>query len=169
MRKPKKIKPKRASQGNYPNAVKKSDFDNIVLYTELEGLSTPEEPKYLYFRPLPAALRVPIEDPAKSGMEKWRLMVQAVSIVVIDPDTSKPLMTESEWHQQDSDTLRSAIGAVFGVSFGSDDDEDDESVLTPDEQARLEALAAEPNPLGETIGSGSLTVSISDSGEETAT
>lgn len=160
MGKPRKMRPKRATQGAYPFAVRKSDFENIVLFAELEGLSTPEVPKYLYFRPLPAALRVPIEDPAKSGKEKWDLMVNAVSIVAIDPDTGEPLMTESEWHQRDADTLKAAIGAVFGVSFGSDDDDDeDEPVLSPDEQDRLEELAADPNPLDGTTGSGSPTLS----------
>lgn len=163
--KPKRLKVNKAPKGQYPNALKKSDFEDVILYAELEGFSTPEEPKYLYFRPVPAAVKVPMEDPQVTGIDKWNMMVNALALVVVDPDTGQPLMTEAEWHQRDVSTLKTAIGAIFGIKFGSDDEDDDSEVLTPEEQARLEELAKEPNPLEETHGLDSHTAYISSSEE----
>lgn len=156
---------KRASKGNYTNSISKDDFKRPPLsYVELEDYTTEDgQPKCVYFIPVPSPLMISAQETGLDHKERWSRFLAAVAHCVVNPQTYEPIMDKSGWEELDFQLQKKVVSAVLGVDF--EESETDESPLTPEEEAKLKEVMADPNPLDETHGSGSPTASISSSGE----
>lgn len=127
----------------------------------------------VYFTPVPALAMISLRDPALAPIDVVRKMIDIVAKHVVDPYTALPLMTADEWSAEDEEFLNSVLSAVTGLQFVHEGEEtgDGETVeidLDPEEVKALQALASDPNPLGETVGSDSPTISTANSESEEA-
>lgn len=159
--KARKSKAQKAYRDDYSHSISKSSLQHGPLqYVELEDYLSDEDgqtPQRLYFRPVPSALMLPIQEQGKPPLEKWALMLQALSWCVVDPETRHPIMTKDEWEWMDIKLQQFAIGAILGIEFEIDEDEIDKLEL---EQAKeMEVLATDSNPLDGTTGTASPTPS----------
>lgn len=156
-------KAQKAYRDDYSHSISKSSLQHGPLqYVELEDYLSDEDgqtPQRLYFRPVPSALMLPIQEQGKPPLEKWTLMLQALAWCVVDPETRNPIMTKDEWEWMDIKLQQFAIGAILGIEFETDEDGEEDKIDKLElEQAReMEELAKDPNPLDETTGTDSLT------------
>lgn len=162
----KRLTSKRALKGSYYNSISKEDFKRPPLsYVELEDYTSEDgQPKCIYFTPVPSPLMIDAQETGLPHMERWSRFLTAVAHCVVNPETYEPIMDKSEWEELDFQLQKRVVSAVLGADF--DNEDTDESVLTPEEEAKLKEIASDPNPLEETRGNGLHTASISSSEED---
>lgn len=161
--KARKSKAQKAYRDDYSHSISKSSLQHGPLqYVELEDYLSEDDgqtPQRLYFRPVPSALMLPIQEQGKPPLEKWGLMLQALAWCVVDPETRNPIMTKDEWEWMDIKLQQFAIGAILGIEFETDmegDENDGKKELSLEE---IEQMEADPNPLEGTTGTDSPTPS----------
>lgn len=112
----------------------------------------------VYFSPIAAADVVRFKDPALDGLQAVNLMIDLIAEKVVDPHTGEPLQGREEWAKEDIEFLSEIIGAVTGLQLAVEGEEVPEGEAV-EIDIDIEALRNDPNPLDETVGSDSLTIS----------
>ncbi len=117
----------------------------------------------VYFTPMPASI-LRLKEKGMDPLTAVNIILETLSACVVEPATGEPLMSLDEWRQQDTDFINNVTTAVMGIQLITESEASDipeSEVIEVEEEDRL---ANDPNPLGETAGSSSLTISTANSG-----
>lgn len=150
----------------YENALTPSRLKNRpkqISYVEIdlgEG-----ETANVYFLPMSAGDVIKFRDPALEGLKALHMMIDLLAEKIVDPYTGEPLQSAEDWGKEDQEFLNQVIGAVTGLQFVVEGEEVPEGEAVDIDIEALKAKA-DPNPLGETVGSSSPTVSTLSLEEE---
>lgn len=144
----------------YENALTRSRAKNRAKSLSYVAIDIGDgEMANVYFTPMPASI-LRLKEKGIDPVTAVEIILETLADCVVEPETGEPLMSLEEWRKEDTDFINNVTTAVMGIQLITEGEASD---LSPEEVIEVEegdiALANDPNPLGETAGSDSLTIS----------